>query len=242
MIQINLPSDNFYTGAAVAVAVQARNDTSSTFDTIHVRLRRMVKLFSSTRRYERQQYNKVIVDVPVQGLRAKESAEGGSARNVTLEIPGDAPPTLEGQLVQCYYMVEVELKGGVGLSSVKTQVPIRIISGGTAPLGGGVSTTDGGVSSSETGVLPPSTSTTTTPTIGMTVEAPEGWKPQVFPTVNIPAPPPPPPGTVFDGQQNSSSSSSSAAQTTSSYYQPPPQGVTPQQAAALYAGRPPPIV
>jgi hypothetical protein len=160
-VQANLDKGCYSRGEAINVSVQARNNTSSTFDAINLNLKRMVVFSASSSGYNQSKNSKVAASAAVQGLRPGESAESGLARRAVLQVPMDCPPSANGRIVQCIYILEVELKGGMGLSAVKTQVPVRISS----------STAGGGAG------MPP------------VLQAPDGWKPsQVFPTIDIPSP------------------------------------------------------
>jgi hypothetical protein len=160
-VQANLDKGCYSRGEPINVAVQARNNTSSNFDAINLNLKRMVVFSASSSGYNQSKNSKVAATAAVQGLRPGESAEGGLARRAVLQVPMDCPPSANGRLVQCIYILEVELKGGMGLSAVKTQVPVRISS----------------------------SSAVAAPAAAPQLQAPDGWKPnQVFPTVDIPSP------------------------------------------------------
>ncbi|KAL4528091.1 hypothetical protein Ndes2437B_g00204 [Nannochloris sp. 'desiccata'] len=120
---------------------------------------RMVVFSASSSGYNQSKNSKVAASAAVQGLSPGESAEGSLARRAVLQVPMDCPPSANGRIVQCIYILEVELKGGMGLSAVKTQVPLRI----SSSVAGGAG--------------------------AVQLQAPDGWKPMlVFPTVDIPSP------------------------------------------------------
>jgi len=158
-VQANLDKGCYSRGEPINVSVQARNNTSSTFDAINLNLKRMVVFSASSSKYNQSKNSKVAASAAVQGLRPGESAQGSLARRAVLQVPMDCPPSVNGRIVQCVYILEVELKGGMGLSAVKTQVPVQISS--SVPGAAAVPQ----------------------------LQAPDGWKPrQVFPTVDIPSP------------------------------------------------------
>lgn len=158
-VQANLEKGCYSRGESINVLVQARNNTSSNFDAINLNLKRMVVFSASSSGYNQSKNSKVAASAAVQGLSPGESAEGSLARRAVLQVPMDCPPSANGRIVQCIYILEVELKGGMGLSAVKTQVPLRI----SSSVAGGAG--------------------------AVQLQAPDGWKPMlVFPTVDIPSP------------------------------------------------------
>lgn len=166
-IQINIDKDRFTRGEAINVAVQARNSTQKDFGSIDLKLKRMMALSSSYSTYSTRRVKETPVTVHGQGLSAGQNCEAGMARRMTVQVPADCPPSVNGRLVQCYYAIEASLESSL-LSSVVTQVPIAIT------LGPAVAAQ---------------------PSSGPPAVPPPGWNPQVFPTVNIPQPPatqPPP--------------------------------------------------
>jgi hypothetical protein len=127
-IQASLDKACYSRGEAINVSVSARNNTSSNFDAINLNLKRMVVFSASFNGYNQSKSSKVAASAAVPGLRPGESAEGGLARRAVLQVPMDCPPSANGRIVQCIYILEVVMSGGVGLSAVKTQVPVRISS------------------------------------------------------------------------------------------------------------------
>lgn len=127
--QISLDRDVVVDGENVEVVVQARNESSQSFQKLRVKLKRRVKLSSnstSSTSYYTQLFTDTMASFEGPGLRPGEIAESSTARRVKLTVPANLPPTLEGRLIQCHYVVEAELKAGLGTSSIRTSVPVRV--------------------------------------------------------------------------------------------------------------------
>ena len=161
-VQMNLEKDCFSPEENIVVAVQARNQTQKDFKAIRVELKRRVILSA---KHMREMHNNDCARIEGEGLKANQSAEGAMARRINLKVPADLLPSITGQLVQCNYVLEVEMIGGLRLSDVRTQVPVRITA---APVSG------------------PQMQIPQAPMQNIAV--PDGWNPLTFPAVEVPAP------------------------------------------------------
>jgi hypothetical protein len=116
---------------------------------------------SPGRSYYNESWQEKVAGAVTPGLKVNEALEGPTARTIVLPLPPNLQPNIAGMLMDCNYMLELELKGGAGTSSLRTSVPLR--------------------------TMPAVSATATQPIRQM--EAPADWKPsQVFPTVEIAAP------------------------------------------------------
>lgn len=214
-VQMNLDKDCFSRGEDITVAVQARNSTQKDFKAIRVELKRRINLYA---RGVSEVHNLDCARVDGEGLKAGQNAEGSMARHLTLRLPTDLLPSVAGQLLQCYYVLEVEMRGGLRLSDVRTQVPIRI---SAAPSTGG-------------GQVP------IAPAPDADIfAAPEGWNPQTFAAVDVPAPRETPnPNAEIQTMPSSMESGPIGPLPSTAFYYPPPINSNAPSAPAY----PPPVL
>lgn len=127
-VQVSLDRDCFVAGETATVTIQARNGSKKEFDCINVHLKRRIALSSAPESVHNQFVQETLVTVPLSGLRPHESAEGTTARHAPLSLPLDLASSTVKSMIQCNYFVEVELGGGKEQKSVRTWVPITILS------------------------------------------------------------------------------------------------------------------
>lgn len=212
---MNLDKDCFSRGEDVIVAVQAKNGTQKDFKAIRVELKRRINLYA---RGVSEVHHYDCARIDGEGLKAGQNAEGSMARRLTLRLPTDLLPSVTGQLIQCYYVLEVEMRGGLRLSDVRTQVPIRI---SMAPATGGVQMPVPAASEAET------------------FAAPEGWNPQTFAAVDVPTPRETPnPNAEIQTMPSAAESGPIGPLPSTSFYYPPVYSSNAQSASAY----PPPVI
>lgn len=128
--RISLNKDVVICGENTPVLLEGRNNSSQSFQSFEVNLKRRVKLASNqggSTSFNTQIFSETVASTSTPGLRQGEVVEGSTARQVSLWIPNDLPPTLEGSLIQCHYVAEARMKGNVGTKSLRINVPVRLL-------------------------------------------------------------------------------------------------------------------
>lgn len=139
-VAVSLDKSVLLCGETVTVTAQARNNTRKHMDAVYVNFKHRVSMRAYPGTSTPHSYTETIVKIPTEGLAPGQAAEGATSRRVQLQVPPALLPTSGGVLVQSAYCVEVEMKGGMGVSATRVQVPVAVafaVPSGPPPRGDG---------------------------------------------------------------------------------------------------------